>query len=61
MKDKYEYIAIYVDDLLIASEESQKIIQDLKTIIKLKIKGDGPLEYHLGCDYKLDKDGTLVA
>ena len=27
----------------------------------LKIKGDRPLEYHLGCDYKLDKDGTLVA
>ena len=27
--DKYEYIAIYVDDLLIASEEPQKIIQDL--------------------------------
>ena len=26
----------------------------------LKIKGDGPLECHLGCDYKLDKDGTLV-
>ena len=30
MKDKYEYIAIYVDDLLIAFEEPQKIIQDLK-------------------------------
>ena len=32
MKDKYEYIAIYIDDLLIgvASEEPQKIIQDLK-------------------------------
>ena len=28
---------------------------------KLKIKGDGLLEYHLGYDYKLDKDGTLVA
>ena len=26
MKDKYEYIAIYVDDLMIASEERQKII-----------------------------------
>ena len=61
MKDKYEYIAIYVDDLLIASEEPQKIIQDLKEEVKLKIKGDGPLEYHLGCSYKLDKDGTLVA
>ena len=30
MKNKYEYIAIYVDDLLIASEKSQQIIQDLK-------------------------------
>ena len=29
-------------------------------MFKLKIKGDGPLEYHLGCDYKLDKDNTLV-
>ena len=61
MKDKYEYIAIYVDDLLIASEEPHKIIQDLKEKFNLKIKGDRPLEYHLGCDYKLDKDGTLVA
>ena len=61
VKDKYEYIAIYVDDLLIASEEPQKIIQDLKDKFKLRIKGDGPLEFHIGCDYKLDKDGTLVA
>ena len=34
MKDKYEYIAIYVDDLLIASEEPQKIIQDLQQEIQ---------------------------
>ena len=61
IKDKYENIAMYVDDLLIASEEPPKIIQDLKDKFKLKIKGDGPLKYHLGCDYKLDKDGTLVA
>ena len=52
MKDKYEYIAVYVDDLLIASEEPQKIIQDLKEEFNLRIKCDGPLEYHLGCDYK---------
>ena len=61
MKNKYEYIAIYVDDLLIASEEPHKIILNLKEKFKLKIKGDGPLEYHLGCDHKLDKDHTLVA
>ena len=35
MKDKYKYIAIYVDDLLIASEEPQKIIQDLKEKFEL--------------------------
>ena len=60
-KGIYEYIAIYVDDLLITSEEPQGIIQHLKEKLKLKMKGDGPLEYHLGCDYKLEKDGTLVA
>ena len=61
IRNIYEYIAIYVDDLLIASEEPQTIIQDLKNKFMLKIKQDGPLEYHLGCDYKLGKDETLVA
>ena len=61
MKTRYEYIAIYVDNLLIASEKPQQIIGDLKENFKLKIESDGPLEYHLGCDYKLDKDNTLVA
>ena len=48
MKNKYEYIDIYVDDLLIASEEPHKIIQDLIEKFNLKIKGEGPLEYHRG-------------
>ena len=38
MKNKYEYIAIYVDDLLIASEKPQQIIKDLKEKFKLKLK-----------------------
>ena len=33
----------------------------LERKIQTQIKGDGPLEYHLGCDYKLEKDGTLMA
>ena len=33
----------------------------MKEKFNLRIKGDGPLEYHLGCDDKLDKDGTLEA
>ena len=61
MKNKYECIAIYVDDLLIASEKSQQIIKDLKEKFKLKTRGDGPLEIQLGCGYKLDEDGAFVA
>ena len=61
MITKYEYIAIYVDDLFMHSDKPQQIIKDLKENFKLKIKGDGPLEYHLGGDNKPDKDKTLVA
>ena len=61
MKATYEYIAIYVDDLLIASNKPQQNIQDLNEKFKLQIKGDGPLQYYCGCDYKQDKDGTQGA
>ena len=58
---KYEYVAIYVDDLLIACSCASEFILTLKRNHNLKIKGDGPLKYDLGCDYHLDPDGTLVA
>ena len=29
--------------------------------IQVQNQGDGPLDYHISCDYKLDKDNTLVA
>ena len=58
---KYEYAVIYVDDLLIACESASEFIQVLNKKLNLKIRGDGPLEYHLGCEYHLDLDGTLVA
>ena len=58
---KYEYVAIYVDDLLIACDCASDFIHTLKKKHNLKIKGEGPLKYHLGCDYHMDPDGTLVA
>ena len=58
---KYEYVAIYVDDLLIACDCASDFIHTLKKKHNLKIKGEGPLKYHLGCDYHKDPDGTLVA
>ena len=57
----YEYIAVYVDDLAIAAKDSQAFCNELKKKYNLKLKGVGPLEYHLGCTYKKDPDGTLVA
>ena len=58
---KYEYVAIYVDDLLIACSCASEFIHTIKRKHILKIKGDGPLKYHLVRDYHLDPDGTLVA
>ena len=57
----YEYIAVYVDDLAIAAKDSQAFCNELKKKYNLKLKGVGPLEYHLGCTYKKDPDATLAA
>jgi Reverse transcriptase (RNA-dependent DNA polymerase) len=55
----YEYIAVYVDDLLIAARNPKEIVQTLEEQHNLKLKGAGPLTYHLGCDYFCDQDRTL--
>jgi hypothetical protein len=55
----YEYIAVYVDDLLIAAKDPGSITKVLSEKHKFKLKGVGPLTYHLGCDYFRDDDGTL--
>ena len=57
----YEYIAVYVDDLCIAARDPEELCKLLKEKFDLKLKGTGPLEYHLGCDYITDPDGTRVA
>ena len=57
--DVYEYIATYVDDLAICSKDPQAIIDELTKVHKYKLKGTGPISYHLGCDYFRDDDGVL--
>jgi hypothetical protein len=62
MKDKgdhYEYIAMYVDDLAIGSKAPKEITDELENTYKFKLKGTGPIEFHLGCDFYHDEDGTL--
>jgi hypothetical protein len=57
--DHWEYIAVYVDDLLIASKDPQAIIDMLKKDYNFKLKGTGPISFHLGCDFFRDEDGNL--
>jgi len=57
--DHYEYIAIYVDDLMIASKNPKAITDELMNRFQFKLKGTGPLTFHLGCDYYRDDDGVL--
>jgi hypothetical protein len=43
------YVAVYVDDLLIAARNPKEIVQTLKEQYKFTLKGVVPLTYHFGC------------
>ena len=60
-KDCYEYIATYGDDLCIVVMDPEAFIEALANnkIHPYKLKGSGPLNFHLGCAFKRDDDGTL--
>jgi hypothetical protein len=55
----YKYVAVYVDDLCIVAIEPKLIIDLLMAKYHYKLKGSGPIEFHLGCDYFRDKDEML--
>ena len=56
----YEYVAVYVDDLLIASHDPQAIIKDLSgKPHNFKLKGTGPVTYHLGNNFMRDGENVL--
>ena len=47
--------------MCIVAQDPKQIINTLKSKYKLKVKGDGPLTYHLGADYYHGPDGTMVS
>ena len=58
--DHYEYIGVYVDDLLIVSRNPQALVDVLEQEHKFKLKGTGAISFHLGCDFfDRDADGVL--
>jgi hypothetical protein len=43
----YKYIGVYVDGLLIAAKDPDTIIKALREVNRFKLKGVGPIAYHL--------------
>jgi hypothetical protein len=41
------------------SKAPKEITDELENTYKFKLKGTGPIEFHLGCDFYCDEDGTL--
>jgi Reverse transcriptase (RNA-dependent DNA polymerase) len=50
MGDHYNYIAVYVDDMMIVSKDPKWIIKGLEAV-PFSLKGTRLITYHLGCDY----------
>ena len=55
----YEYIAVYVDDLALSMKNPKAFCDVLMSKYKYKLKGTGPIAFHLGCDFFRDDDGCL--
>ena len=48
--ERYEYIAVYVDNLAMAMVNPKEHIQILEEKYKFKFKGTGAISFHLGMD-----------
>ena len=56
----YEYVCVYVDDIMHMSKNPQLFFDELKEKYQYNLKGVGRPTYHLGGDFVHDKDGTLA-
>ena len=58
--DVWDYIVVYVDDIIIAMKESHTFFDMLQGLeIRFTMKGIGLPTYHLGANFFHDDDGTL--
>ena len=60
MKTHYEYVCVYVDDLLAIMKDPVSFFDILTSKYNYKLKGVEEPKYHLGGNYFHDPDGTLA-
>ena len=58
-EEHYEYVAVYVEYLLITSKDPESIIGVLTNKHYFKLKGTDAISYHICCDFGSDDDSTL--
>jgi hypothetical protein len=56
----YEYVCVYVDDIMHMSKNPQALFDALKDTYKYNLAGVGEPSYHLGGNFFRDADGTLA-
>ena len=57
----YKYIATYVDDLCIIAKKPELLLEQLQDDpYNFNLKGSDQLNFHLGCGFEWDSDGTLA-
>ena len=57
--DHCKHIAAHVNDLMIASKDPDLIVKMLMENCHFELKGTGPTEFHLGCNFFCDEEGVL--
>jgi hypothetical protein len=57
--DLYEYVATYVDDLCLGMLDPKSFTDTLQKKYNLKLKGTGPIDFHLGQSFSRNDDGEM--
>jgi hypothetical protein len=57
--DLYEYVATYVDDLCLRMLDPKSFTDTLQKKYNSKLKGTGPIDFHLGQSFSQNEDGEM--
>jgi hypothetical protein len=55
----YEYVAMYVDDLCLGMLDPKSFTDTLQKKYNFKLKGTGPIDFHLGQSFSRNDDGEM--
>ena len=61
IKDLYEYIGSYIDELITVISDPEQFLKDLQKnlVHDFKLKGYKEVNFHLGCGFVCDRNDTL--